>query len=101
MVLKSVWHNADNVLEFYDKEFDAVTEDFELIFVRREICNRFVVPVGSVKFCGKKISFCFVLECQIPSGTYDVTVKNLTKDEEIITVGIRVYANPNKCLNCQ
>lgn len=96
---KQIWTQSSNILSFYDPQFDATEDSFEMSFVSRGKCKKTVIPVENVSFCSNFVSFSFSLNCELEAGTQDVEIRNTTEPSVYCSnVPVIVYDTPKKCL---
>lgn len=98
MIAFNVWTRSPNTITLYLPDFEEELDSFELLFVLRLRCLEVTLPVESVKKCEGRVVFSFSVDCELQSGTHEVTLVNKTKSKNIFSeYPANVYDIPEEC----
>lgn len=98
MIPFNVWTKSPNTITLYLPDFADELDSFELLFVLRLECLKITLPVQSVKKCNGRVIFSFSVDCELQGGTYDLTLTNITKAQEVFAdCPTNVYDIPQEC----
>lgn len=98
MILTPIWQGTEETITLKDNLINsAVADVLRLDFFNTNNCNRFSLEIERSGTCEELTKLKFFVHCSVPAGVYSASLFNVTLGVILLTLKVKVYANPNLC----